>query len=242
VIIKPKPRAFVGSSKEGRKHAIALQALLSEKMEVTVWDQGVFDPSTYTMDALIEEAHRSAFAILIFSPDDEVVIRGQEAIAARDNVVFEMGLFVGILGRKRVFAVVPADVGPFRVPTDLLGLSLATYGKRADGNLKAALGPASDDILNAASKILANDPEPGCAYMHTEESCHVIPIDRNRFSVVFQPPMRCTPALNFRDANGKSLMPHLIDCWTRYGFTVTLDLPADAKKLTFIADARPSEL
>jgi hypothetical protein len=242
MIIKPKPRAFIGSSKEGRKHAVALQALLSEKMEVTVWEQGVFDPSSYTMDALIEEAHRSAFAIIIFTPDDEVSIRGQQSFAARDNVIFELGLFVGILGRKRVFTVAPDDVRPFRIPTDLLGLSLATYKQRTDGNFKAALGPASEDIISAAARVVANDPEPGCAYMHTEDSSHVIPIDGNRFSVVFQPPMRCNPSLNFKDDDGKSMKPRHIDYWTRYGFTVTLDSSANVKKLRFTADAGPSEM
>lgn len=211
-------------------------------MEVTVWDQGIFNLSSYTMDALIEEAHRTAFAILVFSPDDEVVIRGRESVAVRDNVLFELGLFMGILGRKRVYVVAPSDVPDFRIPSDLLGLTLATYHHRTDGNLKAALGPSCAAILEVASKVIASDPEPGCAYMHTEESSHVIPLDENRFSVVFQPPMRCSPTLRFVGTDGEALSPLLLEHWSRYGFTVTFADPVANAKLKFVADAQPTEL
>jgi len=240
--MKSKPRTFIGSSKEGARYAHALQAALDEKMEVTVWDQGIFNLSSYTMDALIEEAHRTAFAILVFSPDDEVVIRGRESVAVRDNVLFELGLFMGILGRKRVYVVAPSDVPDFRIPSDLLGLTLATYHHRTDGNLKAALGPSCAAILEVASKVIASDPEPGCAYMHTEESSHVIPLDENRFSVVFQPPMRCSPTLRFVGTDGEALSPLLLEHWSRYGFTVTFADPVANAKLKFVADAQPTEL
>lgn len=53
----------------------------------------------------------------------------------RDNTLFEMGLFWGRLGRRRVFCIIPADIpnggdkGPqsFHLPSDLDGLTLLRY-------------------------------------------------------------------------------------------------------------------
>jgi hypothetical protein len=38
---------------------------------------------------------------------------------ARNNVIFEIGLFIGGLGRERVFIVTPQNTGDFRIPSDL---------------------------------------------------------------------------------------------------------------------------
>lgn len=47
-------RIFVASSVEGLSVAYAVQELLEHNAECTVWNQGVFDPSSYTMSDLIE--------------------------------------------------------------------------------------------------------------------------------------------------------------------------------------------
>lgn len=238
-----RPKVFVGSSKEGLPYARAIQADLDAKLEVTVWDQGVFDLSTYSIEALITEAKRSDFAILVFSPDDTVVVRAQQSVAVRDNVLFELGLFFGVLGRKRVFVVYPADVPDFRIPTDLLGLTLAQYRRRADNNIRAAVGPAGQSILDAIAKVVSADPEPGCAYEHNEDSCHVISLADNRFSVVFTPPMRCSPTLTFiNEGSTQGLTPTDIQQWTRFGFTVTFAEPIIGGRLRFLAQARPLQL
>lgn len=238
-----RPKVFVGSSKEGLPYARAIQADLDAKLEVTVWDQGVFDLSAYSIEALVVEARRSDFAILVFSPDDTVVVRAQQSAAVRDNVLFELGLFMGVLERKRVYVVAPADVPDFRIPTDLLGLTLAQYRRREDNNIRAAVGPACQSILTAIGKVLAADPEPGCAYEHTEETCHVIPLANNRFSVVFTPPMRCSPTLTFLNQGAtEGLTPTDIQPWTRFGFTVTFPNPVPGGQLRFRADAKPPQL
>jgi predicted nucleotide-binding protein len=46
------------------------------------------------------------FAILVLTPDDLTQSRGKQQPSPRDNVVFELGLFIGALGRDRVFMVV----------------------------------------------------------------------------------------------------------------------------------------
>src|SRR4029453_17942183 len=81
---------------------------------------------------------------------------------ARDNVVFELGLFTGRLGRDRAFILMPKN-SDFHLPTDLLGVSTATFQppSRPD-RLEAALGPACHDIRLAIRKhaVLRNPASP----------------------------------------------------------------------------------
>jgi predicted nucleotide-binding protein with TIR-like domain len=48
-----------------------------------------------------------------------MVVRNDETLGPRDNIVFELGLFMGRLGRERTFIVRPAS-GPLKIPSDLV--------------------------------------------------------------------------------------------------------------------------
>jgi predicted nucleotide-binding protein len=135
------PRVFVGSSVEGLAVAEVLQEGLEHDAEVTVWSQGVFGLSGATLETLGEIAGSFDFAILVLSPDDLLEKRGSRRPTARDNVLFELGLFVGALGRRRTFIVHPRGVD-MHMPSDLAGVTTATYAPdRSDGRFAAALGP-----------------------------------------------------------------------------------------------------
>jgi hypothetical protein len=148
-----KPTLFVASSTEGRPLAGALQANLDHVADVTLWNQGVFSPGTITLDALSETAAGSDFGVFVFSPDDLLKLRGQEYRAVRDNVLFEFGLFISKLGRRRVFMLRPENSpSPLHLPSDLAGLTGATYDAtkiKPGANIQAVLGPASYVIENA---------------------------------------------------------------------------------------------
>lgn len=150
-----KPAVFVGSSTESLDVAYALQENLDHAAEVTVWTQGIFELSKYTLESLIEVLEASDFGIFVFSPDDVSTVRGAEKAAVRDNVVFELGLFAGRLGRERNFILVPkGSEDLLRLPTDLLGMTPALYdAKRQDGNLRAALGPSTTKIAKSLAKL-----------------------------------------------------------------------------------------
>src|SRR5262249_9670078 len=91
----PKPRAFVGSSRQSLDVAYAVQERLEHEVEVTVWDQGIFELSRGTLQDLVANLEKFDFGIFVFGTDDVVKLRGAEYQAARDNVVFELGLFTG---------------------------------------------------------------------------------------------------------------------------------------------------
>ncbi len=133
--------------------AYALQKNLEYESDPTVWDQGVFRPMRQTLSDLVDEAAHTDFAVFVFAPDDIADIRGETKAIVRDNVLFELGLFIGALGSGRCFIVAPRDAANLHLPSDLLGLEPLRYAAdRRDGRLRAALGPASHEILSAVRR------------------------------------------------------------------------------------------
>lgn len=142
VIAQPIPsRVFIGSSSEGRDVARNLQAELGSACDVVRWDQSVFAPSGYALDSLLETAATVDFAVLVATPDDKTISRGETIASARDNIVLEFGLFAGALGRDRTYLLATGDI---KLPTDVLGLTRLTYRSHQSG--RAAVTEAAMQI------------------------------------------------------------------------------------------------
>lgn len=122
-----KPRVFIGSSVEHVDLAYATQEGLEHDVEPTVWSQGVFALSRTAMASLIDQLDESDFGIFVLAPDDATTIRYTTKQTVRDNVIFELGLFIGRLGPDRCFLVVPRGGDDLHLPTDLLGITPATF-------------------------------------------------------------------------------------------------------------------
>ncbi|MCC9135694.1 TIR domain-containing protein [Pontibacter silvestris] len=134
-----KPRLFIGCSTESLSIADAINENLDHSCEVTIWRNGTFKLANNTIDSLIEKASSVDFAAFIFSQDDIATIRNIEEKVVRDNVIFELGLFIGTIGKQRSFIVKPRNVD-LHFPTDLLGVTTADYEpKRSDGDITSAL-------------------------------------------------------------------------------------------------------
>jgi hypothetical protein len=155
-----KPRVFIGSSSEGLRVAYALQSNLEADAEVTVWSQDVFRLGDHVLASLLSKVDASDFGVFVFSADDVVQIRNTEQATVRDNVIFELGLFVGTLGPRRSFVVMPHSAN-IRIPSDLWGINVATFdAQRGDRDLEAALGPASSRIRKALDEPPDRPLEP----------------------------------------------------------------------------------
>jgi hypothetical protein len=118
----PTPTVFIGSSTEQLPAARALKICMRPFAQATVWDEPeAFSLNQSIFDGLLEGADRFDFAVFIFAADDVAVVRKAESRVVRDNVVFELGLFTGRLGKGRAFWLSP-DYGQKHLPSDLEGI------------------------------------------------------------------------------------------------------------------------
>ncbi len=147
-----RPAVFIGSSAEGVEIAEAIQLNLDRVCEVVIWSQGLFGLSSGTLETLVDRLNDFDFAVLVLTPDDLIESRGVEKQSARDNVLIELGLFIGGLGRERTFAVFDRG-GNLKVPSDLAGVTLAEFQRHSSGNLQSSLGAASTLIKGRVQEL-----------------------------------------------------------------------------------------
>lgn len=145
-----KPRVFVGSSREQLDVAKAIQQNLEPGCDVAVWDQGIFPHTTANLHGLLEIVERADFGVFVMTAEDLTLFRGRETKKVRDNVLFELGLYMGRLGNRRTFLVAPrSNDQPLDLPTDLLGVLPLPYDPAHFYGLQPALGSACTSISNA---------------------------------------------------------------------------------------------
>jgi len=127
-----KPRIFLGSSGKQKKLLDALARGLADVAHVEPWTAS-FNPGTSTLERLVELTREVDFAAFVFASDDWTSVNAQASAAAesgqaspRDNVVFEAGLFGGVLGMRRTFIL---HASGSKLPSDLLGFTCVRYGE-----------------------------------------------------------------------------------------------------------------
>ncbi len=125
-----KPRIFLGSSGKQEKFLQALTRGLDDVAQVVPWTTS-FNPGTTTLERLLELTHEVDFAAFVFAQDDWTAANvsappqaGAGQASPRDNVVFEAGLFGGVLGMRRTFILHASGA---KLPSDLLGLTCVRY-------------------------------------------------------------------------------------------------------------------
>jgi predicted nucleotide-binding protein len=83
----------------------------------------------------------SDFAIAIAHADDQTTWRDQKWPVPRDNVIFELGLFMGRLGRQRAILMEPRGDG-VKLPSDLTGITTIPYRFEKGKDEEARIAPA----------------------------------------------------------------------------------------------------
>jgi hypothetical protein len=134
-----KPRIFLGSSGKQNRLLQALTRGLEDVAHVEPWTTS-YNPGTTTLERLVELAHEVDFAAFAFAHDDWTTIsppasssQGLGQASPRDNVVFEAGLFGGVLGMRRTFIL---HASGSKLPSDLLGLTSIRYGEATAAEMK----------------------------------------------------------------------------------------------------------
>jgi CRP/FNR family transcriptional regulator, cyclic AMP receptor protein len=149
---REKVRVFIISSVEALPIAREIQnAFEHDPFNVVIWTDGVFKVANYTLESLEDEVDRSDFAIAIAHADDLTEFRGSDWPTPRDNVIFELGLFMGRLGRARAILMEPREE-KVRLPSDLAGVTTIPYRFEKGLDAAALLGPACNrlrDHINA---------------------------------------------------------------------------------------------
>ncbi|MEQ1513792.1 MAG: TIR domain-containing protein [Lysobacteraceae bacterium] len=142
-----RTRVFLISSGEAAEIARAVHNALShDDFDVIPWNEGVFRATSYTLKTLEDEVDKADFAIAIAHDDDTVESRGTNWPAPRDNVIFELGLFMGRLGVDRAILMEPRDE-KVKLPSDLAGVTTITYRfDKTDRDRAAKLAPACNRL------------------------------------------------------------------------------------------------
>lgn len=107
---------FLAYSSKGRDTANDIHKFLTSRgVSVRDWELD-FAPGVTILEELVDASHNCLGGIMLLTKDDEFI--GDENYAApRDNVIFEMGMFMQAKGRARVLVVreegakMPADIG-----------------------------------------------------------------------------------------------------------------------------------
>lgn len=147
-----QPKLFIISSAEALDLARELQSGLQHDVLSVVWTDGVFFASGYALEILEAQVEESDFAVAVTRFEDIVESRGQTLSTLRDNVVFELGLFMGRLGRHRTVLLHPRKSG-VKLPSDLHGLTAIAYAEGKPENLTALLAPACNEVRKIIKKF-----------------------------------------------------------------------------------------
>ena len=149
----PRPVLFIGSSTESLEVARAIRSNFNhDDFVVNLWTDRVFGPSRFPITELQKQVQEADFAVLVLGADDVVESRNEKSDAPRDNVILELGLFIGALSHERTFMIIPRGCD-IKIPTDLLGLTPLDYRLEDSDDFISLLGPACDQLREIIREI-----------------------------------------------------------------------------------------
>lgn len=132
----PRPKVFIVHGRDdGLKNEVALWLHRIGMDEVILHEQP--NQGRTIIAKFRDLAADAAFAVVLATPDDVGGLAGAESMQprARQNVVLELGFFIGALGPARVAALVAGD--DIETPSDYDGVLYTRYDKA--GGWKLAL-------------------------------------------------------------------------------------------------------
>jgi len=156
-VARDKVRVFIISSAEALGVARTVQtAFAHDPFTTVIWTDGVFKVANYTLQSLEDQIDNSDFAIAIAHADDVTESRGKDWPSPRDNVIFELGLFMGRLGKERAILMEPRDDG-VKLPSDLAGITTIPYRFKKGEDAAALMGAACNQLRDHIMRLGPNN-------------------------------------------------------------------------------------
>jgi predicted nucleotide-binding protein len=92
--------------------------------------------------------------VLVCRQDDKILneSRNVNMDAPRDNVILELGMCLGALGRRRTLLVTPRTKA-LKIPTDLLGITVINYTDAEPEHLTTHIGAICTQIRKVVEKL-----------------------------------------------------------------------------------------
>jgi hypothetical protein len=161
-----KKSVFIGSSSESvtKKIVTTINALIREDdaFEAHPWFYTA-TPGNTIIESLEENLEKHQYAVFVATPDDTLSKGNAAYTVMRDNVLFELGMFVGKHGRNKAILLLPKDMSS-SLPSDLGGVIYISYDYSQhaslveDSNrLKSFWSTHTDTILSAFRKACRNN-------------------------------------------------------------------------------------
>lgn len=175
---EPVKRVLILSSKEGYSVAFAfktcLERLARGRVEAKLWDRT--RPNGWLLEHVIGQIRRYPFVVLVVTPDEQIVSRGEAGFSPRDNLLMELGIALATNEHDHTFLLHPDNIH-LKFPTNIEGWIRRTYHPRQDGDYEAAVDSSAKEILNAILKL---DSEMSWdLFFHQVEWLHHHIIDRS---------------------------------------------------------------
>ena len=106
------------------------------------------------MEDLEECITTADFGVLVCTKDDKILNehRDVDMYAPRDNVVLELGMCLGALGRHRTLLVKPRTK-TLKIPSDLLGITLIDYTDDDPVHITTHMSPVCTKIRSVVEKL-----------------------------------------------------------------------------------------
>jgi len=131
-----KPKIFIGSSTSGYDIAEAVKRHLSPSCDCHLWKEpGIWEPNYSTFDNLLRMCGYFDFGVFVATADDLTLTNDKILIEPRDNVILEMSLFLGAMGRDKSFLLVEDGV---KLPSDFSGIYMPRFVRKDEASVRQA--------------------------------------------------------------------------------------------------------
>lgn len=217
-----KKRLFIGSSSEEIDLANQAKKILEKDFDVVVWNDKIWDSAVFRINQnflsdLLKASLKFDFGILIGSKDDKVEYRGKKALQPRDNVLFELGLFLGRLGLSKCAFLVEKEL---KILSDLQGITLSFFDRKdidsfpnAVEQIKEVFKNSPDTEINffpsatLAAVYFENLVAPTCRYLISNKGYELNGVHYENYKLKIIIPERITADLNIKFESLKAGLP-----------------------------------